>query len=170
MLHFAALHWQLPLRILHPKPAHLPARSECVLTDSAHEFLSSADIFCLANCLYWLHFVVVYWQSPLRTLHPKSAHRCECELTDSAPFVKCCGFGCYHLRAETLGRCSECSCIIARATWSARSFLVTSLEGCLRSATSFSARDLRLPSSAALLTAMLPPQLIERACHDRTPF
>ena len=26
VLHFAALHWQLPVRILHPKPAHLQSR------------------------------------------------------------------------------------------------------------------------------------------------
>ena len=177
MLHFAAVYWQSPLRILHPKPARLQSRRYEPIRNCApqpHHISGHVGVFCLAYCLYCAAFCCCVLAVATSHLASKvslfASHRCECVLPDSAPFATCCGFECYRHRAETLGRCSECSCIVARATWSARASLVTALEGCLRSASSFSARHLRLPSSAALLAAVLPPQLIERACHDRNPY
>ena len=53
MLHSAAVYWQLPLRTLHPKPAHLPARtrSECGLTAARFSPLLRLEPTAIARLL-----------------------------------------------------------------------------------------------------------------------
>ena len=84
MLHFAALHLQLPLHMFaESTQLTFAERMQRMFAESTQLifaertqliFVGRRSVFYLADCLCYAAFAALHWQLPVRILHPKPAH------------------------------------------------------------------------------------------------